>query len=67
MKSTLIYAFVVLLAVAGSFTVAQKEPNVDAILSNRFVLDSYIKCILDQGKCNKMGQDLKGESSVALP
>lgn len=61
MKSTFVFALMVLLAVASTFTEAQKQPNIEAILNNNFVLNSYIKCVLDQGPCNKMGQDLKGE------
>lgn len=61
MQSKLAFALIFLLAVANTFTVAQQEPNVGAILNNQYVLNGYIKCVLDQGPCNKMGKDLKSE------
>lgn len=57
----MVFALIVVLATANKFTVAQQEPNVGAILNNQYVLNGYIKCVLDQGPCNKMGKDLKGE------
>lgn len=64
MKSAFLCGLFALLAVATSVTVAQKEPNIDAILNNQYVLNGYIKCVLEQGKCNKMGEDLKSELHV---
>nr|QRI42716.1 chemosensory protein 21 [Agrilus planipennis] len=33
--------------------------DVDAILKNKRTLNSYIKCVLDQGPCTPEGRDLK--------
>jgi hypothetical protein len=35
--------------------------DVDALLSNRRTLNSYINCILEKGPCSPEGLDLKGE------
>lgn len=50
-----------LLAIASTFTEAQQQPNIDTILSNNIILNSYIKCILETGPCNQAGKQLKGE------
>lgn len=37
--------------------------NVNAVLSNKFVLQNYLNCMLDTGKCTQSAQDLKGKCS----
>lgn len=61
MKSTL--AFTVLL-VAFVCLAAAAPPNFDKInintvLSNERVLRNYLNCLLDQGKCNDTGREIK--------
>ncbi|WP_159189367.1 A10/OS-D family protein, partial [Klebsiella pneumoniae] len=72
MKSAV--AFCVLFFVA--LTVARPEGehytdrydnvDLDEILSNKKVLENYVKCILDQGKCTPDGTELKGHIKDAL-
>lgn len=52
---------ILLLAIANTLTVAQNQPNVDTILNNNIILNSYIRCILGTGKCNREGEQLKGK------
>jgi hypothetical protein len=35
--------------------------DVDSILRNERILNSYIKCMLDQGPCTAEGRELKGK------
>lgn len=57
----------VLLIGIVSLAVAQKHPspsttmNIDTVLSNKFVVTNYIKCLLDTGKCTSDGRNLKGK------
>lgn len=62
MKSTIIFGVTAFVVFITALAAAQKEQNIGTILNNQYVLNGYIKCVLDQGKCNKMGEDLKRES-----
>lgn len=33
--------------------------NISAVLNNRRVLDNYLNCLLDKGKCNDTGREIK--------
>lgn len=40
--------------------------NVDEIISNRRVLESYSKCLLDQGRCTSEGNELKSKQIFVI-
>ena len=36
--------------------------NIDEVLANKRLLQAYIKCTLDKGRCTPEGRELKSES-----
>lgn len=48
-------------AAATQFTTKYDNVNVDEVLGNERLLQKYIDCILDKGKCTADGQELKSE------
>lgn len=48
-------------AAATQFTTKYDNVNIDEILTNERLLQKYIDCVLDKGKCTADGQELKSE------
>lgn len=67
MKVAVVLCFVIFAALASArpgeehYTDRYDNVDLDEILSNKKILESYVKCILDQGKCTPDGKELKGE------
>ncbi|KAG6454392.1 allergen Tha p 1 [Manduca sexta] len=40
--------------------------DLDMIVNNKKVLESYLKCVLDEGKCTPEGKELKAHIKEAL-
>lgn len=40
--------------------------NIDQVLSNERVLNSHLKCILNEGPCVQQSRDLKSEYLIAI-
>ena len=68
----MMYVFVALMLALASMTVfgSPQEPqqvlpleniNVDGVLKNDKLVMRYIDCVLDRGRCEKNGNDLKGK------
>nr|USF20786.1 chemosensory protein [Lasioderma serricorne] len=69
--SLLIAIFAVFVAVSASpedTTYPTKYDNIDIdmILQNKRLFNNYVKCLLDQGRCNEEGQTLKNVIPEAL-
>nr|AWW17227.1 chemosensory protein 3 [Riptortus pedestris] len=50
----------------GKFTTKYDNVNVDEVLHNQRLLENYLKCLLDEGKCTPDGQELKESIPEAL-
>lgn len=66
MKQFVFIAFVVVATIAASnaaekYTSRFDNVNVDQILSNDRILNSYIKCLLEKGPCTQEGRELKSK------
>lgn len=62
MKSVLAIVFLVgVVCVAADARSKLDSNNVNAVLSNKFVLQNYLNCMLDTGKCTQSAQNLKGK------
>lgn len=44
-----------------AYTTRFDNVNVDQILNNERILNSYIKCLLEKGPCTSEGRELKSE------
>ncbi|KAK7586250.1 hypothetical protein V9T40_004126 [Parthenolecanium corni] len=53
-------------AAATQFTTKYDNVNVDEVLGNERLLQKYIDCILDKGKCTADGQELKNALPEAI-
>lgn len=66
MKSAVVFCVLFLAAVALArpdgdlYTDKYDNVDLDEILGNKKLLEGYIKCALDQGKCTPDGKELKG-------
>lgn len=45
---------------AEQYTDRYDNLNVDEIIANRRLLEPYIKCVLEKGKCTAEGKEMKG-------
>jgi hypothetical protein len=43
------------------YTTKYDNLNVDEILSSDRLVDNYVKCLLDKGRCSPEGTELKGK------
>lgn len=61
MKTVIIFTLVLAVAYAAEqvYTTKYDNINVDQILGNNRLLDNYIRCLLDKGRCTPDGQELK--------
>ncbi|KPJ05754.1 Ejaculatory bulb-specific protein 3 [Papilio xuthus] len=62
MNSLLLFSLLTLFVVSFAneqYTDRYDNINIDEILSNKRLLTSYIKCILDKGRCTPEGKELK--------
>lgn len=59
MKTILCLCALVAIAFAQKYTDKYDKIDVDELISNRRLLNPYIKCILDEGKCSADGRELK--------
>lgn len=60
MKKLLVLATVLVIGqCARPFTNKYDNVNVDQVLQNSRLLDNYLKCLLDLGRCTPEGQELK--------
>lgn len=60
MKSVVVlFALVAGVYCARSYSNKYDNVNIDQILKNTRLLDNYIKCLLDLGRCTPEGQELK--------
>ncbi|XP_011561893.2 allergen Tha p 1 [Plutella xylostella] len=63
---------IITLALAAACVAQKRYTNkydnmdLDEVLANRRLLVSYIKCVLDQGRCTAEGKELKTHISDAL-
>lgn len=48
-------------ACVEKYTTKYDDFNIDSVLSNRRLLESYVNCILEKGKCTKEGAELKSK------
>lgn len=48
------------------YTDRYDDINVDEILSNKRLFTSYIKCLMDQGRCTPEGNTLKGMCGISV-
>lgn len=53
--------FGIISAQKAAYTTKYDNVDVDSILSNKRVLDNYIKCLMDKGACTPEGRELKSE------
>ncbi|KAL5288370.1 CSP6 family protein [Megaselia abdita] len=51
--------FGIISAQKSGYTTKYDNVDVDSILSNKRVLDNYIKCLMDKGACTPEGRELK--------
>ncbi|XP_017776446.1 PREDICTED: ejaculatory bulb-specific protein 3-like [Nicrophorus vespilloides] len=49
----------VLVSAQNSYTTKYDAINVDGILGNTRLLNNYLNCLLDKGRCNEEGKTLK--------
>lgn len=56
-----LFAIVVFTLAEERYTDRYDHLNLDEIISNKRLLSSYIKCILDKGRCSPEGKELKRE------
>lgn len=68
MKIALAFVFVTFLCVAYGVEDSEElysskfdDIDLDAVISNRRLLDSYCKCLLDEGPCTPEGEYLKSK------
>ncbi|XP_047514946.1 ejaculatory bulb-specific protein 3-like [Pieris napi] len=66
MKLLLLSIFLVTLASAQQYTTKYDNINLDEILSNKKVLNGYLNCVLDKGRCSVDGKELKSHIADAL-
>lgn len=68
MNSLLLFSLLALFVVtyADQYTDRYDNINIDEILSNKRLLTSYIKCILDKGRCTPEGKELKRKYIILL-
>lgn len=59
MKSLLVLSLVVAIAYCANPYDKYKNVDVDQILRNNRLLDNYLKCLLDLGRCTSDGNELK--------
>lgn len=43
------------------YTTKYDNFDVDSVINNRRLLENYVNCILDKGKCTKEGAELKSK------
>lgn len=65
MKAAVAFCVLFLAALAlarpdDHYTDKYDNVDLDEILANKKLLEGYVKCILDQGKCTPDGKELKG-------
>lgn len=67
-KMKIIVAFLLVVAalyVDGAcvekYTTKYDSFDIDSVLSNRRLLESYVNCLLEKGKCTKEGVELKSK------
>ena len=53
--------FGIISAQKAGYTNKYDSVDVDSILSNKRVLDNYIKCLMDKGACTPEGRELKSK------
>lgn len=53
--------FGIISAEKAAYTTKYDNVDVDSILSNKRVLDNYIKCLMDKGACTAEGRELKSK------
>lgn len=58
--------FGIISAQKSAYTTKYDNVDVDSILSNKRVLDNYIKCLMDKGACTPEGRELKSELLTKL-
>ncbi|CAK1584488.1 unnamed protein product [Parnassius mnemosyne] len=70
MKSFVVVCFFAVVGVAlgrpEHYTDRYDNVNLDEILGNRRLLEPYVKCMLDKGKCTPDGKELKSHIQEAL-
>lgn len=49
------------LAAPEKYTTKFDNVNIDEILNNDRLVNSYFKCLMDQGKCTPEGEEVKRE------
>lgn len=52
---------IVALSTAEQYTDRYDDFDFDEVLANRRLLNPYVKCILDKGRCTPEGKELKGK------
>lgn len=52
---------VVVAAPQDKYTIKYDNVNLDQILNNNRLLDSYFKCLMDKGPCTPDGEELKSK------
>lgn len=62
----LIFAALAAVATAQQSTEALENIDVDSVLKNDKLVRRYISCVLDKGRCERNGQDLKGNIQLLL-
>lgn len=54
-------ASIILISIFTNNNVICKPDNVDDVLSNKRLLQNYVNCLLDKGKCGPQAQEIKSE------
>lgn len=57
---------VIVTAVEETYPTTWDDINLDNILGNNRLVNNYIKCLLDQGKCTPDGAALKSKAFVFM-
>ncbi|XP_066259552.1 ejaculatory bulb-specific protein 3-like [Euwallacea similis] len=68
MKNLVAVVLVIHIAVClcQKYTSRYDSLNLDQILSNKRVLNNYVKCVLDEGPCTAEGRELKAHIPEAI-
>jgi Insect pheromone-binding family, A10/OS-D. len=48
------------------YTTRYDNINIDEILASNRLVENYVKCLLDQGRCSPEGAELRCESIIEL-
>lgn len=52
---------IILISIFTSNRMICKADNVDDVLSNKRLLQNYVNCLLDKGKCGPQAQEIKSK------